>query len=201
MSTFKNTKNLAIKHFRLHVQLFDGHKYREVADSGPIVWHQQAVEISLRGQQIARLRLVFLPDNLRIDWVGVGFDSGGNYRARTVAASEISDPDGPRNEFRSLIRKGDHKFLVTYPGQSYRLEYSVAPVPKGMRRRYFLKSRGYYIEWLRKKWLVQNPYTGSFVRFALNDETIKKTAQLWLNQKAAYQKSFFESKIWLRLAQ
>ncbi len=193
------------KHFGLHIQMFDGKEYRDavrIGDKGPIAWHQHAVEISPPDQDVARLRFAFLPDNLFIDWIGVSFETNDNYQTKMVESSAVSDFDQERRDgIRALIKEKDDKYLVTYPGESYVLEFQVDPVSAERRRSYFLKSRGYYIEWLRKEWIVQNPAANGLTQFELNDETIKKTAQLWLNKKPDFEKAFFESKIYLRETQ
>ncbi|MDZ7362983.1 MAG: hypothetical protein ONB46_20025 [candidate division KSB1 bacterium] len=185
------------KHFGLRIQLFDGRKFEDVArigDSGPIAWHQTAVELPVPKSEVAQLRFAFLPDNWAIDWIGVSFDGNDDYRAKTVLCSEMVDRNGTsRNDLLALFEKKDDRYLITYPGDYYLLKFRAAPAPEGQRRTCFVKSRGFYIEWLRREWLTKNP--GERQRFELNDQAIKQTAQLWLAKKQRFEQEFFASKI------
>jgi hypothetical protein len=186
------------KHFGLRIQLFDGDKFKEAAwirDAGPISWRQVAVELPVPDGDTARLRFTFLPDNLVIDWIGVSFDQNNDYEIRTVECDEIIDLNTDRKcNYVDFIKKRDKQYLITYPGDSYNLKFKVDHLPEERRRTYFLKSRGFYIEWLRKEWLAQIQKDMGDVVFNLNDETIKKTAQLWVTKKHRFEKEFFESK-------
>ncbi len=187
------------KHFGLHIQMFDGEKYKEViriSDTGPIAWHQEAVELPVPDRNIAQLRFSFLPDNWFIDWIGVSFDRNENYSINTIACSELTDYKGNRRDsLIALFKKKDKDYFVTYPGESYLLKFKAGDVPEGMRRSYFVKSRGFYIEWLRKEWLTKTKLERKELKLEFNDETIIKTAQLWIEKKPQYDKKFYESKL------
>lgn len=185
------------KHFGLRIQVFDGKQFDEavrIGDTGPIAWHQVAAELPAPPGEVALLRFSFLPDNWAIDWIGISFDENEDFRVRQIVCSEIADRAGnSQADLIALIKKKDDRYLVTYPGESYLLKFKVNPEPEGRRRTYFLKSRGFYVEWLRREWLTQND--GEAQRFELNDQAIMRTAQLWLAKKPRFEREFFESKI------
>ncbi len=187
------------KHFGLRIQLYDGNKYIDmvrIADTGPIAWHQQAVELPVPTGDVARLRINFLPDNWLIDWIAVSFDENKNYQLASNDCIEITDFRGePNDNYIEQIREKDDHYQVTYPGESYILKFRPEPVQEGMIRSYFLESRGFYIEWLRQEWLKKNITRANDLKFELNDETIMKTAQLWLKKKHRFEEDFYQLKI------
>ncbi|MEJ2545789.1 MAG: hypothetical protein P8Y99_17130, partial [Calditrichaceae bacterium] len=188
------------QHFGLRIQIFDGTEYDNVArisDTGPIVWHQEAVELDVNNGEVAKIRLSFLPDNWAIDWVGISFDTHDNYKCQLHSCNQIRDLNNKNeNDLLKLFNEKDDAYLVTYPGQEYILDYKINPAVKGYKYTYFIKSHGFYIEWLRQQWLRQDTTRlEDLTQFELNDQTIIKAAQLWLNKKPTFEKKFYESKI------
>jgi hypothetical protein len=187
------------EHFGLNIQLFDGEKYRDmarIADTGPIAWHEEAVELPLPKGDIAKLRLEFLPDNWVIDWVGVSFDISDNYRINAIDCAEAGDYNGDkRDDILTLIKEKDDAYLITYPTHSYRLKFKVGEEPAELKRTFFVKSEGFYIEWLRKEWLESALAEETESKFELNDETIMETAELWKAKKPGFEELFYNSKI------
>jgi hypothetical protein len=183
------------RHFGMDVEMYDGvrfNKMTHIADTGPIAWHQEAVELPRAGMDTARIRLSFLPDNAAIDWIGVSFDDCRDARIRTIPCALIRDRAGrPMDALTERIRDDDDAFMITYPGDLFRLEYVTEEPPEGLSRSYFLRSRGFYIEWIRREWLENPPEAGPF---AMNDAAILKTAGLWLGKKDRYERDFFGSR-------
>jgi hypothetical protein len=183
------------KHFGLRIQVFDGEELWDdvrIGDTGPIAWHVQGAELDVPKGNTARLRLSFLPDNWVIDWVGISFHRSEDVRVAAVACEEATALNG--QAIYTLIEKKDDRYLVTHPAESHILNFKVGPVPPGMQRSYFLKSRGYYIEWLRRDWLKTDPNRVA-EKFEINDDTITTAAQLWIAKKQPFEKQFYESKI------
>ena len=188
------------KYFGLRIQLYDGKEYREItriSDTGPIVWHQEAVELDVKRGELAKIRLSFLPDNWAIDWIGISFDTHENYKSQLHSCSEIRNLNNKNeDDLLKLFSEKDDTYLVTYPGQEYILDFNINPVSEKYKYTYFVKSHGFYIEWLRQQWLRQESTNLSDLpEFELNDYTIMKTAQLWLDKKSSFEKQFYESRI------
>jgi hypothetical protein len=187
------------RHFGLYLQVFDGKRFQQalrIPPTGPIAWHQVAAALPVPAGDTAHLRFAFLPDNWAIDWIGVSFAGTTDYRTRSVTARELIDSHGNRNaELKARLRANDARYLITYPGESYLLKFTVGPVPAGRQHSYFVTSSGFYIEWLRQEWLRHRPTASTAGRFALNDATILQTAKLWLAKKQRFEKAFFESRI------
>jgi hypothetical protein len=187
------------RHFGLHIQVSDGGKFTEVAripDTGPIAWHQVASELPVPHSETALLRFAFLPDNWTIDWIGVSFDGRKDIQVSSSQCLRITDSKGEeKDNLIHLIKEKDKRYLVTYPGESYIVTFNPDPIPEGQERTYLVKSRGFYIEWIRQDWIASPYTTGGEFEFQLNESSVIKAAQLWLSKKPYFEKQFFESKI------
>jgi hypothetical protein len=186
------------RNFGLHIQSPSGRGFREIArirDTGPIAWHQVAVQLPLKDRDTLRLRLDFLPDNWTIDWVGVSFENPGNPETRTVYCDRVEAGDGTVVSGASeLFKADDRRYFITGPSDCYHLFFKPEPVPAGSERDWFVRTGGYYIEWLRRDWLGTEPA----VRFKPDDHSITQAAALWLDKKPDMERLFLETKLPVR---
>jgi len=193
-------RNWYMKRFGLHILAPSGKGFREVArirDTGPICWHEVAVELRVQDRDTLRLRLDFLPGNLAVDWVGVSFEDVGTPKNRTVYCDRVEDGDGtPLPEACGMLRANDGRYFITGPSDCYYLSFRPAPVPAGKRRTWFVRTGGYYIEWLRPDWLATEPAA----RFEPKDASVMRAAVLWLNKKTEMERQFFETRLPVRRA-
>jgi hypothetical protein len=83
---------------------------------------------------------------------------------------------------------GEH--LVTFPGDAYELRFELPPGAQQL----FLRSRGYYYEWMRKEWLAdENP---DEVRrfFESPRETYRRWAPAFARFEPAAERAFWTSR-------
>ncbi len=186
------------RYFGIRVELLDETDAREVAfvdDTGPIAWRQVAFTVPVAGDEEAHLRFSFLPDHVRLDWIGISFDSCDNYEIRTVRCSELRGTNGSALPLRSdVLHARDEQYLVSRPADTWRLSFEVGPEPAVGKRTAFLHSGGYYVEWIRQAWLETCSAGGTPAPFALNDAAIRRAAEMWLNQKEVYESRFFATR-------
>lgn len=177
-------------------------KMERFGDVGPIAWKELAIElpVTVDAENIMRVRLEWFPDNFMIDYVG--YDTAIDNDQDSI----YSDVINPRiitnflgedeSEIYSKIQEGDSVFLVTNPGDFYDFEYDV-PHREGVRTTLFIKSKGYYTEWLRGDWIA---YRESGYQFNLfePDDTLEQLKRSWRENRALLEKTFFETKISLK---
>lgn len=186
------------RRFGLRVLVDEGAGFEEVARfpvTGPIAWHQAAVTFPAPRVPSARLRLQSIGDNWQIDWVGVSFERAPAPRVTAVPPVRVTGPGGTdRQGAVAALRRADGDYLVTGPGDRLEVAFPADPAPAGASRAWFLRSRGYYIEWLRKEWLVAAaalpippPVPG--------DEVVLDAARRWVAGKQALEQEFFSSRI------
>ncbi|MFC1595431.1 hypothetical protein ACFL3X_00780 [Gemmatimonadota bacterium] len=188
----------------IEVQLYEDGLWQtqaRITDTGPIAWSERAVQIPVRSDHDEEMtvRLQFFPDYFMIDTVFFDVVSDATIPADVawVRPSRILDYSGAeRNDILNLIEEIDDTFLITEPGEEYRLLYEITPAPDEMTA-VFLKSAGYYTEWLRGDWITNEPTAYQFNLLKLN-ETIQALADSWLENRALMERTFFQSKIPVR---
>jgi len=186
-------------HFGLKIQIRDGREFETVhwvGDCGPIAWRQCAVNLDVPGEEYVRIRLAFLPDNWMIDWVSAGIpekEAPVVYQADCQRLTKIGTE--PVEIEPAKIAGADDAYFVTYPAESYQALFHVSEEKPELRRTYFLKSQGYYIEWIRREWFRAVDLDAQNVGYSLNDDTIVRTARLWQAKKHTFEKEFFSSRI------
>ena len=94
-----------------------------------------------------------------------------------------------------LLSDKDRDYFITYPGDLYRLRFPVDTVGEGMKRTYFLSSRGYYVEWLRMSWIEDNGSYGPKQALIFNDALLQRTARRWLAKRDSMESQFYSTRL------
>ena len=185
-------------HFGIHVKVFEDGEYSEVyrlSDTGPIIWHESAFKIDVPDDNKLKIRLEFLPDNFMIDQIGVSFDLSEDFEYEECDISEIKNKRNLSITSSQLLNEDDEEYFVTYPGDNYDVTFNLPRKAKNKKQSYFISSDGYYVEWIRKDWIKNGAALNSGKVFDYNDEAIKRTAEIWLTKRSAFEKLFEETKI------
>jgi hypothetical protein len=93
-----------------------------------------------------------------------------------------------------LLEAKDRRYLITNPTDCYSLVFKPESLPAGMERDWFVRTEGYYTEWLRRDWVRTEPAA----RFVPGDSTIMQAAVLWLEKKPDMERLFLETKLPVR---
>jgi hypothetical protein len=134
-------------------------------ETGPIAVDTKVVPLpEARGLSPLRIRLRLTRGLWRIDYVALAAlgDSVAPLRIVPVVVMRdgVSDPDATK----ALSDTTGHQPLVTLPGDAYDIVYRLPHSPA--RYEFFLESRGYYLEWLRREWLPEaNPMKAARMAF------------------------------------
>ncbi len=185
------------KYTGIRVDLFVDSEYEEViriANTGPIAWRDIALPLfNIPTGDSVRVRLRFLADSWRIDEVDLATEfSMPEVKAIPVAKIRNTSGRGSSVEDLKKLREGDDSYLITYPGDSYTISFNTSVVTEGMEASYLLAGQGFYIEWIRDKWIeeVKEPKPLEY-----SPGMIHKAQQEWQMRKADFEKEFFESKV------
>jgi len=100
-------------------------------------------------------------------------------------------------------RSFGHFAILTHEGRrsgkKYRIPVIAEPPAEapstGTERTCFLRSRGFYIEWLRDDWFNDTGRVTAAPPFEPGDEAVIQTARLWLQKKDDMERRFTETKI------
>lgn len=166
----------------------DFHPLAQVADPGPIAWHDVAVTVPVRpGQDEIRLRLTFVADAWRIDTATLA-RSVRREPPRVVPLAEVTGSGGlvEPAALRSLSAP-DNDYLRTSPGQRFFARFDPAPLARGERRTLLLSSQGYYTEWVRGDWLRASHPPRLFVP---GEDALVDALDRWRGRQASLEARF-----------
>jgi hypothetical protein len=166
-----------------------------IHDVGPIAWKPIAARIPLgeHGDTV-RIRLSFLPDSWKLDWIGFDAREHETPEFHEVKGARAQDNVGRRRDDAvSKIAGDDGRYLVTYPGEWLDLTFDLPP-KTGEQRTLFVYSKGYYVEWVRPEWVRERADIPGFD--LSNPQLIRaRLAQLWSAKKTSFEQDFFQCKI------
>ena len=185
----------------MRVSVLDGAEWREVAripDRGPLAWDDVAVAIPVTPGASAGLvavRLSFPADHWRIDQATF-FETVRLAEGLVVPLSTVRTPDGREQPgVLSDLASADEAYLVTTPGHGFELVFRPGLGPDdGMdrERTFLLASQGYYIEWVRRKWLVDGRQTE---RFRPGPETLIEALRRWRASRETMEERFYSTRV------
>ena len=176
-------------------------KLQEITgDFGPIAWKEFAVELPVEAEHdSAHIRLEFFPDNFMIDYIGydpssdLNLSYNVNFRQPT---NIVDDQRHSKPDLREVLKRPDGQYLITNPGESYYLSYNLLS-NDSVNTSVFIKSKGYYIEWIRGNWLANHSDNYKFNLFEV-DKTLNQLQKSWLINRPVIENKFFETRIPLK---
>lgn len=196
--------------FKMIYEMFSGIKiklkqngdWKEVGyfkDAGPLNWKYIAAELKFDNAEKNILRLEFIPDNFMIDYVS--FDTTkincNQIKTKAIYPSVVLDNRGKKNgEIMSFLIENDSNYLVTEPGDFYSLNY-YSPKIEENEQTFFIKSKGYYNEWIRGIWISENNSNYTFNLYNIQ-ETLNSLVDSWLENYELLENEFFNSRINLK---
>jgi len=141
----------------IEVELKQAGEWFPVADygeQGPIATDVQVIVLPETNDSV-HIRLRLARGNWRVDYLALA-TLGHTVEAQMLEPEEVLGADGMADEDALERLRHPDEYLVTYPGDRYRLRFQV-PADQGPVE-LFLESRGYYYEWMRPEWLLEeNP--------------------------------------------
>jgi hypothetical protein len=181
----------------MEVLVKEGETYEsrgKIFDTGPLAWKDVAIRIPVdaKNDHIV-LRLQTLPDNWKIDRVAFDFTPAIDVTPHDVpVTSAVGTVPQSSKAVEKLLADDDHSYFVTYPGESVDLGFILPPLQQV--RTIFVKSRGYYVEWIRPEWLQDRPDVTEF-DFRRDDTVRASLVRLWLNKKRTFEEDFFRYRV------
>jgi hypothetical protein len=181
----------------MRISVWEHGRFRQVArlpDTGPIAWQEVALPVPVTKGATLKVRLSYVADNWRIDWVG----AAANVRTasqRRIAVRDVQLPSGDElPQAADYLRDADDAYLLTKPGDRLTLRFDVGPAPPDVRRTYFLDATGYYIEWMRNEWLQ----TTTAAAFRPSDGALLEALSLWGTRRDSFREQFEATRINVR---
>jgi len=183
----------------LHISVWRDGAFQEVArvpDSGPISWHDVAAVIPAKdGERSLRVRLSFLADHWRVDYLGVA-EAARRIEPRTVAISQVQGADRQENnDARTAMAAPDDRYLQTTPGKRFYVTFNVGAAAPTQSRTFLLSSQGYYTEWIRGKWIQTATASAPFVP---SDDVLLTAVHKWTAKRDAFEQEFRQARVPVR---
>ena len=184
----------------LGVAVWDKGRYREVArvrDTGPIAWKDLAVLIPVPAGDSLRVRLSFVADNWRIDRVAIAANARRPASRRIALAEAVGSDSAPDTAALASLRAADERYLQTSPGQRFTAAFDVGPPPPPAEpaRTFFLAAQGYYVEWIRRKWIESGREATAF---RPSDAALLDAMKRWRSEQASFEGRFEATRIPVR---
>lgn len=206
-----NEDPLYAAQFKMVYEMFSGIKIKtyedgewksigRFKDAGPLNWKYLSSELpNCISNDNKLIRLEFIPDNFMIDYIAYDISvlDTTEYSINKISPCNISDANGNSvPEIMDFIKNDDKDYLKTEPGDSYNFNFIIN---RDSNNSYsaFIKSKGYYNEWIRKSWIKNYDKNYSFDLYNFN-ETLSKLADSWEENCDLLEGEFFKNKILLK---
>ncbi len=159
-------------------------------ETGPIAKNLMIVPLKNKSPKDGKLKLKIqlTKGHWRLDYVGLTLvkDEPQPFIATPVKLESIN---GNLSEV-SYLQRDDEKYLVTFPGNQYRIHFKFPLLEQEKEYELFLASKGYYLEWMRKPWL-EGKNISKLKRIIQNDPTTWKELAIEFKEMESEMESVF----------
>lgn len=159
----------------------------EVFETGPIATDVHLVRLPAGAAGPLHVRLRLTRGNWRLDWVGLA-DLGPRLEPTVLPAKTIS---GVTDDKRHVTARAGET-IVTLPGDAYNFEFELPEHPE--KYELFLSSRGYYLEWIRERWLAEESPARAALMMYAPSVALRLMAPAYKQQEAGMERLFWESR-------
>jgi len=159
-------------------------------EAGPIAGDLRVVPFEGAGVSPVRVRLRLARGHWRLDAVALA-GLGAPVAAIPLEPATV-EREGQRDERARATLVDGQQHLVTYPGHSYRLTFRLPP--SDGRFELFLESEGFYYEWMRSEWLVEEDTQMAALALANPAEALRRLAPAYKAEEPFLERAFWASR-------
>jgi len=165
-------------------------KVTEIAETGPIASDIHLVRLPATSSKELNVRLRMTKGLWRINYLALG-SLVKQVDPVIIEPSLVLSENGMNTDAECLLRDPQNP-LITLPGDVYDLFYSFPDFADEYE--IFLKSRGYYIEWMREPWLREENHLKAAIFFGMPRLFMKMAADDFKKTEPLMEESFWNSK-------
>lgn len=160
----------------------------EINETGPIATDFNVIPLSDQDNENVELKLVLNRGLWRIDYLALT-------TLKEKAVPLVIEPSNAERitgseTFPLQKLKSKDEYLVTYPGDAYRINYSL-PFNNA---ELFLDSKGYYLEWIRDEWVKQQNFKKLNLMINKPSQFLKKSASQFKKLEPQMEQTFWNSR-------
>lgn len=147
---------------------------QKVHETGPLAKNHQIIPLPphlINIGEAIKVKLSMAKGLWRLDYAGLAEIKEMAVPVK-LSPSKLVSLARPNAKTVDRLVADDEKYLVTFPGDEYMLEYEMPILDKGREHELFIASKGYYLEWIRSDWLA--------------DKDPKKIKRLLMGNKATW---------------
>jgi hypothetical protein len=173
----------------------DGTEWRTVGtfnEAGPLAGDVQVFPLAPSPETApTRVRLRMAKGNWRLDYVALA-SLGPEVAPRVIEPRRV-DRAGQRDDAALEALRHD-RYLVTVPGDAYRLTFALPDRSPEQDFELFLESRGYYYEWMRAEWLAEEDPAMVDLILTRPEDALRQLAPAYKEREGAMEDSFWRSR-------
>lgn len=173
----------------------DGTEWRTVGtynEAGPLAGDVQVFPLAPAPETApTRVRLRMAKGSWRLDYVALA--SLGPEVVPQVLEPRRVERAGRRDDGALEALRHD-RYLVTAPGDAYRLTFALPDRSADQELELFLESRGYYYEWMRAEWLAEEDPAMVDMILTRPEDALRHLAPAYKEREGAMEESFWKSR-------
>lgn len=162
----------------------------QISESGPIASDVHLLRLPVTGSEEVKIKLRMTKGLWRIDYAALG-RLGKETDPIIVEPSAVIAKNNSDAGTVPLLQDPQTP-LITLPGDAFEIKYSIPDV--GGDYDLFLKSRGYYLEWIRETWLEEENHFKAAVFFGFPGLYLRHAGNDFKKVESVLEESFWNSR-------
>jgi len=126
-----------------------------IDEQGPLAVDLHLIHLKMNTNKNLKVRLRMTKGNWRIDYIALALNLKNVEPIYIKPYSVLKDGSTDKSALDKLC--DSTKVLTTLPGDIYTVNYKIPAISNMYEL--FLKSRGYYLEWIRREWIKEENQT------------------------------------------
>jgi len=165
-------------------------KNGKIEEMGPIATDVHLIPIPSQESGTIKVRIKITKGLWRIDYIGLA-EMTERVQPVRIKPSLVLTNDTINNEaLRQLCDSLEP--LITLPGDSYLLHYTLPDISDDFE--IYLKSKGYYLEWMREEWMAEEDLKKAYLMFGMPKLYLKRAAEKFKVAEPLMEETFWNSK-------
>ncbi len=165
-------------------------KAGEIDEMGPIASDVHLVMLPRLNSEIVKVRLKMTKGLWRIDYIGLT-ESVNPVQPTLINPSMVLTNDSINKNALSQLCDTIEP-LITLPGDSHTLHYTLPEISDEYE--IFLKSKGYYLEWMREEWMAEKNLHNAYLMFGMPKLYLKLIAGKFKEVEPTMEENFWRSR-------